>query len=92
MFIPNTLQRLKHAYPSCFQILNNLWSFNFYNCDKLGKLKMVFWGARKTSVKCLKEIFQFGNHKHCEQALNCKVDSMCHAMDPNELKYLFSFH
>jgi hypothetical protein len=40
----------------------------------------------------LKEIFQFGNHKHCEQTLNCKVDYMCHAMDPNEPKYLFSLH
>jgi hypothetical protein len=40
----------------------------------------------------LKEIFQFGNHKHCEQALNCKVGSMCHAMDLDELKHLFNFH
>jgi hypothetical protein len=52
---------------------------------------MVFWGARKIPIKCLKEIFQFGDHKHCEQALICKADSMCHAMDPNELKYLFNF-
>jgi hypothetical protein len=49
---------------------------------------MMVWGAKQIPIKCLKEIFQFGNHEHCEQALNCKVDSMCHPMDANELKYL----
>jgi hypothetical protein len=92
IFFHNTLQRLKHTHPSCFQILNNLWSFNFYNYNNLGELKMVFWGARKIPISFLKEIFQFGNHKHYEQSLNYKVGSMCHARDPKELKHLFSFH
>jgi len=47
LFFPQHTSRLKHAYPFCFQILNNLLSFNFYNCNKLGELKMVFRGVEK---------------------------------------------
>jgi hypothetical protein len=53
---------------------------------------MLFGGVRKIPIKCLKEILQFGNHKHYGQALNCKDDYVCHAMDLNELKHLFSSH
>jgi hypothetical protein len=90
---PNRLhERIKHVYPSCFHIPNNLWSFNLCNFNKLNEFKMLFGGVKKKPIKCLKEILQFGNHKHYGQALNCKDDYVCHAMDPNELKHLFSSH
>jgi hypothetical protein len=90
---PNTLHEgFKHVYPSCFHIPNNLWSFTFYNFNKLSEFKMLFQGVRKIPIKCLKEILQFGNHKHYGQALNHKDDYVRHAMDPNEVKHLFSSH
>jgi hypothetical protein len=53
---------------------------------------MLFGGVTKIPIKCLKEILQFGNHKHYGQALNRKIGYVCHAIDPSELKHLFSFH
>jgi hypothetical protein len=37
-------------------------------------------------------MFQFGYHRHCGQALNCKVGYVCHTMDSNEVRHLFNFH
>jgi len=53
---------------------------------------MLFGGVTKIPIKCLKEILQFGNHKHYGQVVNHKVGYVCHAMDPNELKHLFCSH
>ncbi len=83
-------QHISWRVDTCLSILfshsNSLWSFSFYNFNKLNAFKMLFGGVTKIPIKCLKEILQFRNHKHYGQALNCKVGYVCHAMDPNQLK------
>ncbi len=84
-------QHTSRRVDTCLSIFD-LWSFSFYDFNKLNDFKMLFRGVTKIPIKCLKEILQFGNHKHYGQALNRKVGYVCHAMDPSELKHLFSSH
>jgi hypothetical protein len=57
-------------------LVNSIWCF--------GELKNYLYNVWKNLL--------IGTHRQCGQALNCKVDFICHIMDPNEVRHLLSLH